>query len=83
MYALCYHKAMNPAEEQIEEEQIPVLRPNQKFEAFLAACEAEKEGEAKLNRVIDFMEEALSQDGSPHFKNFWELAVATFGKIFF
>ena len=44
----------------------------QAFDAFLAELESLPDAETKLRKAIDFMETALSQGGSPHFKSFWE-----------
>lgn len=45
---------------------------NPEFKSLLAKFEVEKDPEAKLNLLIDFMESSLAQAGSPRFKNFWE-----------
>lgn len=45
---------------------------NPEFKVLLTKFEEEKDPEAKLNLLIDFMEASLAQAGSPRFKNFWE-----------
>lgn len=42
------------------------------FDAFVAELESLPDAEAKLHKAIAFMEAALAQGGSPHFKSFWE-----------
>ncbi|HSW86034.1 MAG TPA: hypothetical protein VLG49_00885 [Rhabdochlamydiaceae bacterium] len=42
------------------------------FVEFFAKFEHEQEVEEKIRLAIDFMRAALSQSGSPHFKDFWE-----------
>lgn len=42
------------------------------LENFLKEFQEESNLEQKLQLAIDFMEKALSQGGTPHFRNFWE-----------
>ncbi|WP_068470175.1 hypothetical protein [Candidatus Protochlamydia phocaeensis] len=42
------------------------------FEAFLKIFNEQADAEAKLQMAIDFMESALAQGGTPHFRSFWE-----------
>lgn len=42
------------------------------FEAFLKQFQSENQLENKLQLAIDFMEKSLAQEGTPHFRNFWE-----------
>ena len=42
------------------------------FEAFIEELHHLGDSEKKLQKVIDFMESSLSQNGTPHFKNFWD-----------
>lgn len=42
------------------------------IEGLVKELESIPEPEMKLQRVIDFMEQALAQTGSPHFKSFWQ-----------
>ncbi|MCE5316995.1 MAG: hypothetical protein LLG04_06480 [Parachlamydia sp.] len=44
----------------------------QAFEAFTGELDKLPDAESRLNRAIAFMEAALSQGGTPHFKSFWE-----------
>lgn len=48
------------------------LTYKQAFEAFTAELDKLPDAESRLNRAIAFMEAALSQGGTPHFKSFWE-----------
>jgi len=43
-----------------------------KFQDLEASLKESKEPEKKLELVIHFMETALAQQGTPHFKDFWE-----------
>lgn len=45
---------------------------NEHLDKFLKELQDLLEPEAKLQKTIDFMEAALAQPGSPHFKSFWE-----------
>jgi hypothetical protein len=45
----------------------------QLFNTFLEEIEKLHDHEAKLQKSIEFMENSLSQTGSPHFKCFWEV----------
>lgn len=42
------------------------------FIAFMKELDQLNDVDAKLQRAIEFMEAALSQNGSPHFKSFWD-----------
>lgn len=42
------------------------------LDSLMKELENIAEPEMKLQRVIDFMEQALAQTGSPHFKSFWQ-----------
>lgn len=42
------------------------------FDKFLADLEKREDVESKLQLCIEFMENSLSQGGTPHFKSFWE-----------
>lgn len=42
------------------------------FEEFLKQFQSESQLELKLQLAIDFMEKSLSQEGTPHFRHFWE-----------
>lgn len=45
---------------------------NPELKHFLTRLEEENEPELKVKMLVDFMQEALAQGGSPHFKLFWE-----------
>ncbi len=68
----------NPQQEELLSEQAAVDNPQQEgsykkaFDSFLADLESQSDGEMKLNKAIAFMEAALAQGGTPHFKSFWE-----------
>jgi len=57
------------AEEDNPEEQ---KEPNPYLAELINALSSLAEAEAKLNKIISFMENALAQAGSPHFKSFWD-----------
>lgn len=40
--------------------------------AFVADLEKQPDADAKIQSVVAFMENSLSQHGSPHFKSFWD-----------
>lgn len=42
------------------------------FDKFLKDLESIQDFESKLQKTLDFMESAISQSGSPQFKNFWD-----------
>ncbi|MBA3722296.1 MAG: hypothetical protein H0W88_07835 [Parachlamydiaceae bacterium] len=42
------------------------------FDTFTQAFQAQNNVEEKLQLAIQFMEDSLSQGGTPHFRNFWE-----------
>lgn len=42
------------------------------FDQLQKDVEIEQDPEAKLKKVLDFMENAISQGGTPHFKTFWQ-----------
>jgi hypothetical protein len=44
----------------------------QRYKQFISEIAALQDPEAKLTSCIAFMEEAIAQAGSPHFKEFWE-----------
>lgn len=45
---------------------------SQFFLAFTQELEKEPDADLKLQKTIEFMEAALAQSGSPHFKSFWD-----------
>ncbi len=45
---------------------------SQDWQQFMSEFEKQESIEQKLQFVIDFMEKALSQTGSPHFRSFWD-----------
>lgn len=45
---------------------------NPEFKALLGKLQGEADPEKKLQILIEFLENALSQSGTPHFRNFWE-----------
>lgn len=47
-------------------------KSNSQYSVFLTQFEKTDGSEAKLQLAIDFMELALAQAGSPHFKSFWD-----------
>ncbi|HRD55182.1 MAG TPA: hypothetical protein PLC42_02180 [Parachlamydiaceae bacterium] len=47
-------------------------KPASPYAVFLSEYEKIDGSEAKLKAAIDFMELALAQTGSPHFKSFWD-----------
>ncbi len=49
-----------------------IYHPSPLFQALLSEIESFEEVERKLERAIHFMELAISQSGSPHFKDFWD-----------
>lgn len=42
------------------------------YDEFLAAIDQLSDPEAKLQKVVAFMESSLSQGATPHFKSFWD-----------
>lgn len=46
---------------------------SESFQQFLKHLGEQKEPEKKLEQAIHFMETTISQVGSPHFKDFWEV----------
>jgi hypothetical protein len=42
------------------------------FDKFVKELETIQDFETKLQKTLDFMEAAISQSGSPQFKNFWD-----------
>lgn len=48
-------------------------RHSPEFEAFLVGFNAQSDLDTKLQMSIDFMEKALAQGGTPHFRSFWEV----------
>lgn len=44
----------------------------EQFDSFLKELEQVGDFETKLQKTLDFMEAAISQTGSPQFKNFWD-----------
>lgn len=59
---------LDPSHEPMSEKE-----PHQRFEAFKGEQEKQPDAENKLKSAIAFMEEALAQDKTPDFKNFWEV----------
>lgn len=44
----------------------------QAYDLFLKDLESQPDAEAKLQLAVNFMENTLSKQGTPHFKSFWE-----------
>ncbi|MBA3958319.1 MAG: hypothetical protein H0X51_08015 [Parachlamydiaceae bacterium] len=62
-----------PTEEHPQEhEEHESKEPNEHVQALIKELEQFPEPEAKLHHLIAFMEKALAQTGTPHFKSFWE-----------
>lgn len=64
-----HEEAAAPASEENPQREMSY---KQAFEAFTAELDKLPDAESRLNRAIAFMEAALSQGGTPHFKSFWE-----------
>ena len=81
----CSNTPSHPSDEDvskaIEQEHKSILeheptdeRPvGQPFPAFIDEIKKLEDPQAKLERAIVFMQDALSQSGVPHFKEFWEV----------
>lgn len=70
---------VNPeiAEQMTLEHEETVISPpthelNIHVQALIKEIETFLNAEEKLNKIISFMESALAQEGTPHFKSFWE-----------
>lgn len=56
-----------PSNEKIQEK-----APNPHLEGFLAELSKQVDPQSKLQMTLDFMEQSISQTGTPHFKSFWD-----------
>lgn len=61
----------NPSEN-VEEAKKEEKKENAAYKTYLKEIESETDVEAKLRITIAFMENSISQAGTPNFKNFWE-----------
>lgn len=59
-------------EESSQKKKEPKEAHTAQFEAFLKSFQEQTDPDLKLQSAIDFMEEALAQGGTPHFRSFWE-----------
>ncbi len=59
-------------EEASQKKKEPKEAHTAQFEAFLKSFQEQTDPDLKLQSAIDFMEEALAQGGTPHFRSFWE-----------
>lgn len=60
---------------------LPIHELNVHVQALIKEIEQFSNVEEKLNKIISFMESTLAQEGTPHFKSFWEsrnLCIALF-----
>ena len=60
----------NPEEQQ--DHRHKESKHKQVYESFLQELESLSDFEAKLQKAIEFMQASLSQNGTPHFKSFWD-----------
>ncbi|WP_059060245.1 hypothetical protein [Candidatus Protochlamydia naegleriophila] len=59
-------------EEASQKKREPKEAHTAQFEAFLKSFQEQTDPDLKLQLAIDFMEDALAQGGTPHFRSFWE-----------
>lgn len=74
--SFCCSEEEIPASEKSESADLPTKTKDhsvkEHFDKFLKDLEAIQDFESKLQKTLDFMESAISQSGSPQFKNFWD-----------
>ncbi len=66
------HELMNQSSDSQQQKKDFSRQNGPNFQSLLSEMENSLDVEGKLRKVIEFMEESLAQNTSPHFKNFWE-----------
>lgn len=68
----CAPEAENSGPDASAGERTHDKKPNPHLEAFLVELNKHTDPQTKLQMTLDFMESSLSQNGTPHFKSFWD-----------